>query len=772
MMSEVQENGRGQGRLKIFLGMAAGVGKTYTMLEAAQQKKLEGVHVVIGTVDTHGRVETAKLLESLQVIPEKKVVYKEKEFKELALDEIIRIKPRLVLVDELAHSNLPGSKHVKRWQDVMEILENGIDVYTTVNIQHIESYKDVIEGITGIKIRETVPDLMLSQASEIECVDITPAELLQRLKEGKVYTGEFSTIALQNFFQEDRLTALREIALRFTAEKVDQELHQMFVAARKDKIWRPRERLLVAINHELYAQYLIRATRRLAFTLHAPWLVVYVDRGENLNDVESASLTKNFALARDLGAEVITTQDINVAEAIQRIAEQEEVTQIIIGKSVKKKFSHLFCHSLADKLSKLSSGIDVLIMRHPAILSPKKREFKARRFFSGLIPFKRRHELLVRRERSTQAIYEMIREISSAPTSAYLFEAIKKKLGKILQGSCEIVVQKLDGGLNYEGAPTIAQDEKEKGVATWVYENGKEAGWSTFTLPASQFLYIPLKGFKEIVGVLAFRPMSGKSLLPEERNFLYTVGQQFANFLERSFVEERELRNQFIRQLEQVYAKVLQSISDELYHPLMIIQNAIIDFRDERVVTENLRLYTSVHQIEKTSESLMRIAENAKAMAKLSGGVIGFKKSYHDIAEWIHTCCEEMQTAFKNHRLKVQIPPQAPLVPFDLTLLTILLRHLLFNAIEYSPPQSTIEIEAELYNGTFALSVSDGGKGIPEDVMDLVFEKFYRVEGTASTGLGLGLAIVKSIADIHHGIIKVHNRPTGGTTFSLILPLS
>ena len=386
---QATENKRGKGRLKIFLGMAAGVGKTYTMLEAAQKKLAEKVDIVVGTVQTHGRPETAKLLDHLKVIPEKKVLYKEKEFSELDVDEILRIKPQIVLIDELAHTNIPGSRNLKRWQDVIEILDAGIDVYTTVNIQHIESYKDIIEGITGIKIRETVPDLMLEHSADIELVDITPGELLQRLKEGKVYTGDLPSIALKNFFQEDRLTALREVALRFTAEMVDQALHEMAIMAKRVRAWKTRERLIVAINPYPYAQQLIRSARRLALTLHAPWSVVYVDNGESLDEEESTSLAKNLALARELGAEVITTQDIDIAQGIQRVAEQKEATQIILGKEVKKKFFRFFRHSLADRLSKINSGIDIHIIREivPPIIKKTNKKYA---FIKALFPFKKR----------------------------------------------------------------------------------------------------------------------------------------------------------------------------------------------------------------------------------------------------------------------------------------------------------------------------------------------------------------------------------------------
>lgn len=859
---QADENKRGKGRLKIFLGMSAGVGKTYTMLEEAKQKAEEGVDVYAGLVETHGRLETARLLEPLKKIPEKEMIYKEKIFKELDIDEILRIKPQLVLIDELAHTNIPGSRNLKRWQDVVEILDAGIDVYTTVNIQHIESQKDVVEGITGIKIRESVPDRIIEQASDIAFIDITPPELLQRLKEGKVYTGDLSEIALRNFFQEDRLTALREIALRFTAEMVDLELNTLVTALQKGKGWKPRERLLVAINHLPYAQQLIRSTRRLAFALHAPWTLLYVDTGKNLDDEESRMLSKHFALARELGGDVITIQDLDVAKGIQRVAEQKNVTQIFIGSSLKRKIIHLFRPSLADKLSTVTTGIDIHIIRQTAPLPHKKVTTPKNKSLLQLIPYlhilmwtavvtffctliaphtgyktvgmifvlsillfslyfergpllfsaiayacfwslfflpslllsedsgflvlfflaalitgelrnrmKKRQDLLGKKERSTRAIYEIVREIGTAPTSAQLFKGVKERLGSILQGSCEIIVRTLEGEMRFEEGSSIEQDEKEKAVASWVFKKGKEAGWSTTALPSVKNLYLPLKGIKEVVGVLAFHPKTDRPLLPEESNFLYTVAQLLGNFLERSLVERREINDQFIQQVEQIYVKILQSIAEELYRPLGVMQETVEECKKEKKITEDPQLASSLYKVDDVVKSLMHIAENAQAMAELSGGFVKFEKSLHRIEHLVEAVCKEMEQSLKEYQLKIHYGTHLPPVPFDFSLMSILLHHLLSNATEYSPPHSTIEIETEVFDQTFILSVLDEGKGIPEEVKGLIFERFYRVEGTVSTGLGLGLSIVKSIVDMHHGQIRVINRTAGGTKFSLLLPL-
>lgn len=364
-------------KLRVFLGMSAGVGKTYAMLEAAQQKLKEGVDILVGVVETHGRVETAELLKGLPSIPKNKIKYRDTKLEEMDIDAIIIRKPQLVLVDELAHTNVPGSRHEKRYQDVLEILDAGIDVFTTLNVQHLESRKDSVEAITGIPIRETVPDSILERASQVELVDISPNELLKRLKEGKVYLGDKAERASQNFFKEDKLTALREISLRMTAERVDQDL-QRFISIRKETSpWQINERLLVAVSHSPSSEKLIRATRRLAYNLESPWIALYVDRGIPTSDEDQAQLIKNLNLARELKAEVITTTDTDVSSAIKRVARQKNVTQVILGRPTTNWFQDVFFGgSLLDRVLKNTLEVDVHVIRQEYELKHKSKFFR------------------------------------------------------------------------------------------------------------------------------------------------------------------------------------------------------------------------------------------------------------------------------------------------------------------------------------------------------------------------------------------------------------
>ena len=330
-----------RGRLMIFLGMAPGVGKTYAMLKDAHQRDTEGVDVVVGYVETHSRPETQALIEGLVIAPRRQIEYRGVTMEEMDLDGIIFLRPQLVLVDELAHTNVEGSRHPKRYQDVLELLDLGIDVSTTLNVQHIESRADTVRQITGANIHETVPDSVLDLADEIQLIDLSPAQLRERLAEGKVYLGDRADAAAQNFFKEDNLTALREIALRLTAERVDQQLRQIRQGRANTQVWRSGDRLMVAVGPSPFALQLVRWTRRMAAAQNAPWIAVSVVPHRPLSPEMQRQLDKNLSSARELGAEVILTHDENVADALIRVARQNNVTQIVTGKPMTSRLLEL-----------------------------------------------------------------------------------------------------------------------------------------------------------------------------------------------------------------------------------------------------------------------------------------------------------------------------------------------------------------------------------------------------------------------------------------------
>ncbi|MBO9559742.1 MAG: sensor histidine kinase KdpD [Caulobacter sp.] len=372
-------NRAGRGRLKVFLGMAPGVGKTYEMLRAARRRKADGQDVLIGLVETHGRRETESLLRGMEVLPRKPIDHRGHVMMEFDLDTALARKPALLLVDEYAHSNVPGSRHPKRWQDVEELLAAGIDVWTTLNVQHLESLVDVVQRITGVRQRETVPDSALSRADAIEVIDITPDELRERLTEGKVYVPETARLASENFFKVENLTALRELALRRAAQTVDDQL----VATMREKgvegPWAAGERILVLVGGDAMAASLVRAGRRLSdMMMDAPWTVTHVDRLDQpvTGPEAGARLRDALKLAEQLGGSTVVLSGADIVATVMAYARRNNVTQIVIGKSVDSRWRELMGRSLAAEMLREARGEAIHVVTeatHEAVVEPPRR---------------------------------------------------------------------------------------------------------------------------------------------------------------------------------------------------------------------------------------------------------------------------------------------------------------------------------------------------------------------------------------------------------------
>src|SRR5258705_8760646 len=357
-----REEGR-VGKLRIFVGAAPGVGKTYEMLLQARARKKDGYDIVIGVVETHGRKETEALLDGIEVIPRKRLEYRGQWLDEMDLDAVIARRPQIVLVDELAHTNASGSRHPKRYLDVEELLGHGIHVYSTVNIQHIESLNDVVAQITHVRVRETVPDSIFDRADAVELVDLTPDDLIQRLKEGKVYVPKQAERALEHFFSPANLTALRELALRRTAERVDEQLLTEMQARAIPGPWAAGERLLVCVSEDPRAAGLVRYTKRLADRLHAQWTAISIEtrRSLQLTDEQRDRLADTMRLAEALGGEALTIPGVGrrIADDVVAYAQAQNVTQIIIGKASRSWWFELMRGSVVHDLVRRSGNISV-----------------------------------------------------------------------------------------------------------------------------------------------------------------------------------------------------------------------------------------------------------------------------------------------------------------------------------------------------------------------------------------------------------------------------
>ena len=375
LLEAARREDRSTGRLKIFLGAAPGVGKTYEMLQSAHARLKGGADIVVGVVETHGRAETEALLRGLEVIPRKRIEYRDQVIEEMDLDAVIARRPQIALVDELAHTNAPGSRHPKRYLDVEELLSRGIDVYTAVNIQHIESLNDVVAQITHVRVRETVPDSVMDRADAIELIDLTPDDLIQRLKEGKVYVPRQAERALEHYFSPGNLTALRELALRRTAESVDEQLLNHMQANAIAGPWAAGERILVCVSEDPRAAGLVRYTKRLADRVHAPWTAISIEtpRSLQLSDAQRDRLADTLRLAESLGGEAITIPAVGrrIADDVVNFAQANNVTQIIIGKSTRSRWFEIVQGSVVHDLVRRAGNISVNVIKGDELPSEK-----------------------------------------------------------------------------------------------------------------------------------------------------------------------------------------------------------------------------------------------------------------------------------------------------------------------------------------------------------------------------------------------------------------
>jgi two-component system, OmpR family, sensor histidine kinase KdpD len=378
--TEEDESGyqRRRGRLRVYLAAAAGAGKTYAMLNEGHRREDRGTDVVIGYVETHGRSQTQAQIGDLEIIPRKRIPYRGVTLEEMDTDVILARHPSIVLIDELAHTNVPGSRHAKRYQDVLEILGAGIDVVTTLNIQHLESLNDLVASITGVRVRETLPDWILDQAEEVELVDISPHALRQRMRHGNIYPPERIDASLHNFFREGNLTALRELALRRTAEKTETQLQEYMLEHGITERWQATERVLVGFDHRPHTRQVIRDAWRLAHGLHADLFAVSIEAegyraftgklmglfhyGQDARAQREAAqlrLEEHARFAEDLGAEVIRTRSRDIARTLVEIVKERQITQLVLGQPARSRFEELLRGSITNRLLRLSIDIDI-----------------------------------------------------------------------------------------------------------------------------------------------------------------------------------------------------------------------------------------------------------------------------------------------------------------------------------------------------------------------------------------------------------------------------
>lgn len=872
----------GRGRLKIFFGAAAGVGKTYAMLEAARQRAAEGVDVLVGLVETHGRAETEALLQGLELLPRHPQVYRGTTLYEFDLDAALARHPALILVDELAHTNAPGSRHAKRWQDVLELLDAGINVYTTVNVQHIESLNDVVAQITGVIVRETFPDSILEQADEVELVDLSPDDLLQRLREGKVYLPQQAERAIQNFFRKGNLIALRELALRRTADRVDAQMRDYRRDHAIAETWPTAERLLVCVGPGPLARRVVRAARRMATRLQAEWLVVFVETPAFLRLPQSArdQLNQTLHLAEQLGAETAILSGQRVSEEVLNYARQHNASKIVVGKPARPRWRDGIFGSVVDDIVRESGLIDVYVLsgdvaateapvqpvlrrtspwvayvwaiavigvctlltrfmfgyfelsdlimiyllgvmlvamrfgRGPSVLASVLSVALFNFFYTHpyltfmvenprfiftfavmlvvaltistlTVRIRQQAEASRQRERRTAALYALSREFASVRGTANLLLVAARHISDTFEGQVVVLLPDAQDKLQPWGggggwwedrqynALIFALDPGELGVAQWVFDHAQPAGLGTNTLPSARARYMPLVGSRCTVGVLGIHPTQAVRLQsPDTMHLLETCASQTALALERAQLAREAEQSQVQIASEKLRNALLSAVSHDLRTPLATITGVTSGLLEEAELVDPTTRRELLQAVYEEADRLSRLVSNLLDMTRLEAGEIHLKREWQPLEEVVGAALTHLDWRLQQHPVAIDLPPELPLIPCDGVMLGQVFINLLENAVKYAPPASAIDIVARTIDGGVQVTVADRGPGIAPDEAERIFDKFYRVQPTARSGVGLGLAICRGIITAHGGRIWVEQRAGGGAAFHFTLPVN
>ncbi len=857
----------GRGRLKIFLGAAPGVGKTYEMLSEGIARKRDGVDLVIGVVETHGRIETEALTRGQEIIPRPGVPYEGRTQFEMDLDAILARRPRLVLVDELAHTNAPGSRHPKRYQDVEELLAAGIDVYSTVNIQHVESLNDVVASFTRVRVRETVPDRILEMA-EIEVVDIPPDELIERLKAGKVYLPEEATRALGHFFSRSNLSALRELALRRAAQAVDAQMLDHVRALGLGGTWAGGERIVVAISEQPGAELMVRAAKRVADGLRAPWTAVFIEtpRSAGFTLEDHQRIAAAMTLATQLGAAVATVPATNVVSGIRGFLADARATQLILGKSRRSRWFELRHGSVVDRLVRDTPGVAVHVMPMTEVAAATSRGKGRRRadggratgylaatlmvgaitalagalfrvldlgnvgmlyllpvmaaaslyglrtgLFAGIVSslaynfvflppvgslsisnpenvisvvvllgvafttsqlaarVRAQADLASASARSNAILAGFLREIGTVNDWQQAAQMICTDVRRLFEVQVVLMAPGDGTSLTVQAAtdPQYRVDIMDVAAATWAFDHGVPTGKGSGTLTASEWLFHPLKTGNRALAVIGIaRDTGGDPIRADQQPLLTALIDQAALVLERLRLETEMRDVDAVRTRDRLRAALLSSVSHDLRTPLTAVI-AAADALDHGATP------ALIATIKAEAARLNRFVANLLDMARVEAGALKLNIEAVDLSDAVTSASHDARRALEGHNVRLDVPPDLPLIKADPQLLHHCLLNLLDNAGRYGAPGSEIVIEGRHRYGEIRLAVLDHGPGLPPGREAEVFETFRRLEGSDRTvgGTGLGLAIVKAFAEAMGLLVEAGNRPDGeGAMFTLVFP--
>ncbi|MBN8805258.1 MAG: sensor histidine kinase KdpD [Sphingopyxis terrae] len=805
-----------RGRLKIFLGAAPGVGKTYAMLSEGAALRRDGQDVVVAVVETHGRAETEALLDGMEVVPRREVAYRGHQLTEMDIDAVLRRAPALALVDEYAHTNIDGSRHPKRWQDVEELLNAGIDVYTTLNVQHVESLNDVVASFTRVRVRETVPDSVF-EGAEIKLVDLPPDELIDRLRDGKVYVPHEASRALGHFFSKANLSALREMALRRAALSVDRQMLHDLDASGEAGTFAAGERILVAISEQPGSDMLVRTAKRLADGLNAPWTAVHIETGRSaaFDDDARRRIAASLALAATLGA-TIATGDL----AIHVIPSPRESPATRRGLDWTRGWGRPSSYAVGLGLIALMTGaarlaepwigtgaVDLLYLvpvivaatlygLRPGLFASLVAALAFNFFFleprhtftiadpqsvltmliltgvaavvsnlAGRLRTRARIGVRSAQENASLAAFaQMLARASDRETTAAVTcEEVARLLG------VRSIILAEQGGLLQ---PLIARPVDaaispiDQAAAEWAWTSGEPAGRGTNTLVASDWQFHPLKTGLGVLAILGIASEDGRDpISPDRAALLATLVGQAALAHERLHLEDEMRSLSVLEERDRLRAALLSSIGHDLRTPLTGVTAAIEALASEHPGASALPLARA------EVSRLRRFLDNLVELVRLDSGGLSLDVAPVDLTDAVAAVVHDLKDLLRGHHVDFQVPAGLPLVRVDERLLHHILLNLLANAIQHGGSAGPIAIVGRRTPDAVALTVRDHGGGLEPGSEGTIFDTFEQGKGgDRHGGSGLGLAIVKGFADALGISVSASNHPDGGAAFTLTFP--
>ncbi len=827
----VQNEARQRGILRVYLGASPGVGKTFAMLDEGQRRAARGTDVVIGYVETHGRVHTEEQIADLEVVPRRSIEHKGTVHEEMDLDAVLVRHPEVVLVDELAHTNIPGAQNEKRWQDVEALLDAGICVITTVNIQHLESLNDVVESITGIRQQETVPDKVVRQADAIELSDMSPQALRRRMAHGNIYAPDKVDAALSQFFREGNLTALRELALLWLADRVDEGLDRYRDEHGIDSTWAARERIVVAVTGGPESEVLLRRASRIASRIGGgEWMALYVTRGDGLVQMDPARLHKLHVMTEDMGGTFHTVVGDSTATAILEFARAENASQVLIGASRRGRLSTLANPGIGEIVIAESGDIDVHIVTHDQ--ARRKRgsgrstpELSVRRRIYG-------YAVGIIGPAAMTGLLLATPDLHGLPTESMLFMAIVVATA-ITGGLRPAILTSFVSGfaLNYFFTPplhklTVASGENAFALVLFVIvalavssvvdlaarrtaqAEKATAEADALTVLSHSLLHAGdmrtlLAGACELFGMRGAAIISrdgelivgfgapipdlesadvsvkvddeshlalvGRSLAAADQRLLKAYAAHAAVLAERRRAMKARSERRVLEETDRTRTALLAAVSHDLRSPLAAVKAAVSSLRNDQIEWSAEDEESLLATVEEGADRLEDLVANLLDMSRLQMGAVNAHVDEVEVEGTIRTALSSLAG---RERVDIAVADDAALVVADAGLLERVLANLVGNALTYASADSRVRLDASAAGTRALVRVIDTGPGVPLDQRERLFEPFQRLgDVPRGEGIGLGLAVARGLTEAMGGTLTVEDTPGGGLTFVLDLPL-